>query len=76
METPSETGIYTAIRAKFTQNNTLKGVLVNSGEQLLAESSSDTTWGTGLHLHNKSALNKAQWKVPSGGAMSEILSKV
>ena len=65
-----------AVRAKFAQNLTLKQILLDSGNVMLAESSTDPFWGTGIHLHDKVALDKRCWKNPQGGAMCEILQKV
>ena len=66
----------TAVYAKFSQNATLKTLLLNTGEKTLAESSKDDFWGTGIHLHDRNALNDHFWTNKEGGAMSEILHKV
>ena len=64
-----------AVSAKFMQNTTLKTMLLSSGNTLIAESSGDPHWGTGLHLHDNRALDKKHWK-NNGGLMSEILHSV
>ena len=65
-----------AVFAKFSQNMTLKNILLNSGDILIAESSGDPHWGTGIHLHDGKAMDKNQWKNKNGGVMCEILAKV
>ena len=67
--------VYRTVTAKFTQNLILHGILENTGDALIAESSTDTFWGTGLHLHDRLALDKNAWK-NKGGVMSEILNRV
>ena len=34
---------------------------MNTGNKIIAESSYDEVWGTGLHIGNKEALNKTKW---------------
>ena len=63
---------YAAVLAKFAQSPALRGILVNTGNIVIAESSPDQTWGTGLHLHERNAMDKRFWK-NDGGLMSEIL---
>ena len=53
----------------------LKNLLLNSGNSLIAESSLDPYWGTGVHLHDRVVLDQKYWKNQSG-AMSEILQEV
>ena len=67
--------VYRAVLAKFQQNTTLQQLLLDSGNKLLVESSMDSYWGTGIHLHNKAALDRKFWK-NEGGVMSDILSRV
>ena len=62
--------------AKYTQNKTLQGILLNSGTKLIAEGSNDPYWGIGVHLHEKSALDRRHWPNNSRGVMSEILSQI
>ena len=68
--------VHKAVLSKFSQNSNLKGILLSSGSTIIAESSTDPYWGTGLHLHDRSALNQRAWKNVNGGAMCEIISKV
>ena len=65
-----------AVRAKFNQNSILKNILLSTGDKTLAESSMDYYWGSGIHLHDKDALDKSRWKSSNGGVMSEILAQV
>ena len=67
--------VFKAVSAKFNQNPALAGILVNSGDMLLAKGSIDSFWGTGRHLRDKRALDKRAWE-NEGGAMSEILHRV
>ena len=66
---------YRAVCAKFSQNLTLKSVLLDTGTKLVAESSANLFWGTGLHLRDRNALDQQHWKSSNGGAMCEILKK-
>ena len=64
------------MQTRFSQNATLKNLLLNSGNLQIAESSGDAYWGTGLHLHDRNSLKKEHWENTSGGAMCEILGQV
>ena len=64
-----------AVHAKFSQNQALKQLLLETGNQLIAEGSGNSHWGIGLHIHDCNALDKRHWK-NNGGLMSEILGKV
>ena len=66
---------YEAVWAKFSQNDYLKGVLLNTGDVTIAESSMDSYWGTGLHLRERNALDERYW-LDGAGALSEIYSRV
>ena len=68
--------VHKAVYVKFNQNSTLKRILLNTGEKLLAEASPDSFWGIGLHLHNKPALNRRAWPNTNGGIMMQILTQV
>ena len=50
--------VFTAVREKFLQNPFLKAIVLNAGSAKIAESSIDTYWGTGIHLHDESALDE------------------
>lgn len=63
-----------AVTAKFRQNSHLSNLLKSTGKVEIVESSKDHIWGTGIHLHDKNALNRSAWQ--GNGLMSEILSAV
>ena len=67
---------YSAIFAKFAQNRLLKELLLSTGDSLIAESSTDPFWGTGLHLNHKNALDKQYWTTENGGAMCEMYTRL
>ena len=62
--------------AKFSQNNTLKTVLLQTGSKPIAESTQDPFWGVGLHLHDNRVMNKKNWLNKDGGVMCEIINRV
>ena len=66
---------YSAVHAKFSQNESLKKILLNTGSVKIAESSMDKFWGTGLHLYDKNAMDQRFW-VEGGGFMCELYSKL
>ena len=66
---------YAAIHAKFTQNDLLRNILVNTGQLKIAESSTDPLWGTGLHLYDRKAMDERYW-ADNGGLMCDIYSKL
>ena len=49
------------IREKFEQNELLRNMLKTTRPKVLAESSLDRVWGTGLSLNDKDALNASKW---------------
>ena len=65
---------YPLIKAKFTQNEELKEKLLSTGTKLLAESSKDKLWGTGITLSDHRALNKQEWI--NNGWMHTILTRI
>ena len=67
---------FKAVYTKFSQNMTLKSILLNTGNGKIAESYKDPYWGTGIHLYERVALDSKHWKAKEGGVMREILSKV
>ena len=62
--------MYTALHTKFSQNPTLRSILLTTGEAKLAEMSTDSYWGTGIHLHDKNALDHCFWT--GDGVMCEL----
>ena len=59
------------VRAKFEQNELLMNMLKTTQPRVLAESSLDRLWGTGLSLNDKDALNANKWN--GEGWLSRIL---
>ena len=49
---------YQGIAAKFAQNPNLGNMLKSTGNLFLVESSVNSTWGTGVPLHQEDCLNK------------------
>ena len=49
------------IRAKFHQNLSLTQMLLTTKPKLLAEATTDRTWGTGIHLRDSNALDRKRW---------------
>ena len=70
----SKEAAYRAVYAKFSQNATLRSALLNNNK-LLVEGSREPVWGTGVHLHDKNALDPRFW-TDGPGLMSDIYSKV
>ena len=66
---------YKGVVAKFSQNITLRDMLIDSGERKIVEGSTNLFWGTGTHLFDKNAMDYNFWK-NQGGAMQEILDRV
>ena len=66
---------YKAVLAKFGQNKTLHDILLANDHQI-AESSENTFWGTGVHLHDRTALDKRAWKTTDGGVMCQLFARV
>ena len=63
------------IKQKFTQNSTLRDVLVYcTGNKTIVESTSDSFWGSGVPLYRQDCLNPRQWL--SNGIMGEILMDI
>lgn len=71
----SQLAIYTAVYAKFSQNENLKTLLLNSGEKILFEACRDETWGCGVSFNHPGVLDTAQWR-NQGGLMKDTLARV
>ena len=67
--------VFRANLAKFSQNQTLRTLLLSCSKQIV-KCSTDEFWGVGLHLPDRNALNKQYWPNKEGGIMSDILSQV
>ena len=62
------------VRAKFEQNELLMNMLKTTRPKVLAESSLDRLWGTGLSLNDKDALNATKWN--GEGWLSRMLTGI
>ena len=63
-----------AVRAKFAQNISLKNILLSTGSVKIVESSTDSHWGTGIHLHDRNTVKEEYWR--GDGMMCEIYNQV
>jgi len=67
--------VYKGCYAKFTQNQDLKQVLIDTAGATLVEASpEDPIWGIGLRKTDPRALNRATWRGTNW--LGEILTKV
>ena len=62
-----------AVTAKFSQNQAYMERLLSTNK-IIVESSSDTFWGTGIHLKSSAALNESSWN--GRGLMSMVFNNV
>ena len=61
--TMSQEYMMNGLRAKFTQNPSLRNILLRTGTNLLAEASQyDTYWGIGLALESTDKASITNWK--------------
>ena len=65
---------FPGIRAKFTQNPLLPKFLQSTSPLMLAESTYDKLWGTGLSLYDPNTLNQTYWA--NQGILGEMLSQI
>lgn len=66
--------VYTAVKAKFNQNEKLKSILLNTGNSILAEASPyDRIWGIGTNIPEE-VQDKSKWK--GQNLLGKILMKV
>lgn len=49
------------LRAKFTQNRSLRDHLCSTGELTLGEASTNKRWGIGMDINNKEVLDQTKW---------------
>ena len=55
--------VYEGLKAKFSQNSTLKGMLLNTGSSILAECAvKDKIWGIGLSMSDPNRFNITNWR--------------
>lgn len=67
--------IMKALRAKFSQNRSLKDKLLNTGQLILGEASRNPCWGIGMDLSDSEVLNTEKW-LSTGNLLGESLMKV
>ena len=65
---------YRGLKAKFTQNPSLLQLLLSTGNCLIAESTMDRFWGTGIRLNDNNALFRQNWY--GNGLMSELYTRL
>ena len=54
--------VYRGLLAKFGQNEELKKILLDTGNELMAECSvSDKIWGNGLSMHDERRFDVSEW---------------
>lgn len=54
--------VYRGLLAKFGQNEELKRMLLDTGDELMAECSvSDRIWGNGLSMHDERRFDVGEW---------------
>ena len=55
--------VYEGLKAKFSQNSTLREMLLNTGSSILAECAvKDKIWGIGLSMSDPNRFNITNWK--------------
>jgi ribA/ribD-fused uncharacterized protein len=55
--------VYEGLMAKFSQNDRLKGLLLETGNAILAECAvKDKIWGIGLSMKDADRLDKTKWR--------------
>ena len=68
---------YRGIKAKFTQHDCLRKLLLETGQKCIVECAPDMIWGTGVSLNDKDTLNKSKWnKEGEIGLMGTMLMKI
>ena len=65
---------FEGVKAKFHQNSNLMQMLNTTVPKLLAEATTDRTWGTGIHLWDTNALDRKRWT--SNGWLSDMLMSI
>ena len=65
---------YEGVKAKFVQNLDLMNMLQTTKPKLLAEATTDRTWGMGIHLRDPNALDCSKWQ--SHGWLSRMLMDI
>ena len=65
---------YQACRAKFTQNDHCKQVLLATGQDALAEAGPNQVWGIGLRINDDNAYDKCKWN--GQNVLGELLTQL
>ena len=60
------------IKQKYSQNPSVRNSLLSTGTKIIAESTKDTLWGTGVVLSDRNALDESTWS--SRGWMNVLLT--
>lgn len=71
--------VYDALLAKFSQNDDLRKLLLDTGDSLLVECAlKDTIWGIGLSMNDPNRLDKSKWKGKNllGKALMKVREKL
>ena len=71
--------VYDALLAKFSQNEDLKRLLLDTGDSILVECAvKDTIWGIGLSMTNPNRYDKSKWKGKNllGKALMKVREKL
>lgn len=71
--------VYDALLAKFSQNDDLRKLLLDTGDSILVECAvKDTIWGIGLSMNNPNRYDKSKWKGKNllGKALMKVRGKL
>lgn len=71
--------VYDALLAKFSQNEDLKRLLLDTGDSILVECAvKDSIWGIGLSMTNPNRYDKSKWKGKNllGKALMKVREKL
>lgn len=67
--------IMEALRAKFSQNRSLRDKLCNTGQLTLGEASKNPRWGIGMDLSDEEVLNTEKW-LKDGNLLGKSLMEI
>ena len=70
----AKAAIHNACKAKFTQNDSARAFLLNTGNTQLIEASKDPVWGIGMSLHDKNLTDRTKWT--GGNLLGEVLTEI
>ena len=63
-----------ACMEKFSQNHELRNALMETGDKILVEASTDRFWGVGISLHDRNILNDSSWT--GKNVLGQVLTQV